>query len=197
MNLEIILTSSLISIIVGGIVKLLADKHIKKIELELAKQNKDFELKLNSLIEKRKVDYDLLTKSLQSIWEQLSIMENHFILTMSKNYDQDPQWKVIREAGHNIRTQMLFVPDSIHDDIDKFLNKIFENYIQSYSDDCQKLIAHHKVTSQQITKEQHPELFEGINAALKSLQGEFWKGKDDLRKKIRDNSQKIYSGPIE
>lgn len=186
MSWETILTSGTIAALIGAIVKLIGDRQRKKLELRLTQQNKEVEIKLQSLKDRQNYDYDLLINSLKSIWQQLTIIENYILIKISKDFVFDPQLKEIRQAIHNIRSSTLFLPDDIYEDIDTFLRELLEKNFNKMLTDIRNKFSEHGFQEFKANMDENPELIREIQPIVGKFQTTFWKQKDELRVKIRN-----------
>jgi len=183
-TLQIIVTSGIVSSIIGFIFKQIFDRQLIQLKENLTAKNKALEIELSSIKGREKHNYELMIASLRNIWTCISRIEDYLLIGINNNFDFNTQYSEVRKEVHNIRNELLFLPDEIYNPIDKFLNELFSVHLQNFHNKT-ALYAQAKKLTGKISIETNPSDIATVNAFLAELQKDFWTGRDKLRIDIR------------
>ncbi|GAB3232242.1 hypothetical protein GCM10027346_19340 [Hymenobacter seoulensis] len=191
-NWQSIFTSAIVTSVIAALYKSNVDRKLVELKEKLSAQNKKIEIEFSSIKNKEKYDYEKIVDSVKLIWTHLTVIEDYFILDFGKEFfanmsNNDSSYSKVRQEVHKIRTEMLFLPDSIHNPIENLLMKIFNDYIQNFHNSVALYIQDHpELQGKEISDVNNAQAMQDINGYLSKMQTDFWLDRDKLRKIIRD-----------
>ena len=141
------------------------------------------ELKLQEKLNKQRIGHDLMIQSSSEIWKQLSVIENYFLLDIAQKFVVDPNWTKIREATLEIKTNTLFLPKELNEEIQKFVEFIFKE-LNNLQIGILQIIGTSGLTPEQqtnINALSNPKVHYELNLLIKQLQANYYLKRNELR----------------